>query len=83
MRIGAALRIDPCAGIAVLEPGAADFRIFLEDHERDASPLQQDRGIQAGDAGADDADGEFGALLGRGRNLPGNSSCPWIQGGFL
>ena len=46
--------VDAAARIRVLEPGAADVVVLLEDHERHAGLLQPVGGEQARHAGADD-----------------------------
>ncbi len=45
--------VDAAVRIAVLEPGAADVGVLLDDRERDAGLLQPDAGQQSRHAGAD------------------------------
>ena len=53
-------------GIGVLEPGAADVGVLLDDGERDAGFLEPDGRQQPGHAGADDHHVEL--PLGAGRD---------------
>ena len=46
--------VDATAGIAVLQPGAADPVVLLDDHVGNAGVLETDRREQAGHPGADD-----------------------------
>ena len=47
-------RIDGAAGIPVLQPGAADGIVLLQDLEGDPHLLEPDGGAEAGETGADD-----------------------------
>ena len=53
-RVKMVWRIDPAAGIRVLQPGAADRLVLLVNDERNAGLLQLDRHAETGHAGTDD-----------------------------
>src|SRR5581483_6384273 len=53
-RVQVAGGVDAAAGIAVLQPGAADLLVLVENGEGDARPLQLDAGAQPGEPAADD-----------------------------
>ena len=52
--------VDPAARIRVLEPGAADVGVLLDDHVVDAGLREPVRGEEARHARADDDDAEVG-----------------------
>ncbi len=83
VRVAAARRIDPRAGVAVLVPGAADFGVLLEHHIGNARTLEVHCGVEAGKARADDADQELLPLFRRRRLAPAEAANEWIErGGF-
>ncbi len=78
-----ARRIDPCTGIAILVPSAADTGILLDDMIMDAGALQLHGGVEAAHARADDHHRELFEPPGIGRRLPIERACPWIERGLL
>ncbi len=59
--------VHAAAGVGVLEPGAADVGVLLEDRMRDARLLQADRRVDPGHAGTDD--GHVEGLLALARDV--------------
>ena len=73
IRIEVVGNVDTQVGVGVLEPGAADIGVLVEDGVRDARLLEPNRRAEAAEAGADDADVEFVESARGGRVLPDES----------
>ena len=62
VRVGVVRAVHAAARISVLEPGAADVRVLVDDGVADAGLLELDRREETGHAGADHEDVELAPL---------------------